>query len=486
MTEITFRSDCRVTYIDSMGDDKRIAQAARVSTAGLDNDREKYVGLVRALIRDGHWSPLESCTMTIAFDVPAFTRDQIIRHRSMSYCISGDTEITFMTNSRAGTVPHQAKTIRKKTIAEHWEHWHYGVLDSLGRRRKLPNIFGATVMSYDEETGARAASKVEDICQSGVKPVYRMTTALGKSVKATLDHKFLTTAGWKVLGDIAPGDQVMAHYRGYKEDGDRRAVPAFLRDAINNWTSMQREEIFNRDGHRCGECGKTKEAIELVCDHRVPVVADLELALSKSNLRPLCLDCDVTKSSSENAYRTLVSKDDRMFARGDEVVSIEFAGEEMTYDIQLEGPHHNFFGNGIVTHNSVFSLRYSEAKPAFWVPSDDRPLVQVGKALDYRREQGSKVQRILTEGKIVDAAARAWLDYERMIESGIANEVARTVLPNSIYSPFWATGNLRSWLHFIGLRNDEHAQYEVREAAAKVEEIIGERWPVALAAYRDN
>ena len=220
MTDIEFRSDLRVIYIDSMGDDKRIAQAARVSTAGLDNDREKYVGLVRALIRDGHWSPLESCTMTIAFDVPAFTRDQIVRHRSMSF--------------------------------------------------------------------------------------------------------------------------------------------------------------------------------------------------------------------------------------------------------------------------SVFSLRYSEAKPVFWVPSDGRPLVQVGKALDYRREQGSKVQRILTEGKIVDAAARAWLDYERMIESGVANEVARTVLPNSVYSPFWATGNLRSWLHFVGIRNDPHAQHEVRETAAKVENIIGERWPVALAAYRDN
>ena len=71
-----------------------------------------------------------------------------------------------------------------------------------------------------------------------------------------------------------------------------------------------------------------------------------------------------------------------------------------------------------------------------------------------------------------------------MIEDGVANEVARTVLPNSIYSPFWATGNLRSWLHFIGLRNDDHAQYEVREAAAKVEEIIGTLWPVALDAYR--
>ena len=220
MSDITFRSDMRVTYIDSMGDDKRIAQAARVSTAGLDNDREKYVGLVRALIRDGHWSPLESCTMTIAFDVPAFTRDQIIRHRSMSF--------------------------------------------------------------------------------------------------------------------------------------------------------------------------------------------------------------------------------------------------------------------------SVFSLRYSEAKPVFWVPAEDRPLVQVGKALDYRREMGDLVQRDAAWEAVTDINDEAWYRYKYLIESGIANEVARTVLPNSIYSPFWATGNLRSWLHFVGIRNDPHAQHEVREAAEKVESIIGERWPVALAAYRDN
>ena len=220
MSDITFRSDLRVICIDSMGDDRRIAQAARVSTAGLDNDREKYVGLVRALIRDGHWSPLESCTMTIAFDVPAFTRDQIIRHRSMSF--------------------------------------------------------------------------------------------------------------------------------------------------------------------------------------------------------------------------------------------------------------------------SVFSLRYSEAKPVFWVPSDDRPLVQVGKALDYRREKGDDEQAELARESITVVAESAWNMYQDMIDGGIANEVARTVLPNSIYSPFWATGNLRSWLHFVGIRNDPHAQREVREAAEKVESIIGERWPVALAAYRDN
>lgn len=220
MTDINYRSDMGVTLIDSMGDDRRIAQAARVSTAGLDNDRDKYVGLVRALIREGHWSPLEACNMTVAFDVPTFTRDQIIRHKSLSY--------------------------------------------------------------------------------------------------------------------------------------------------------------------------------------------------------------------------------------------------------------------------SVFSLRYSEAKPDFWVPPEGRPLVQVGKALDYRREMGTPEQREHAAFVLEVSADEAWSHYQTLLEDGVTREAARTVLPNSIYSPFWATGNLRSWLHFVGLRNDEHAQYEVREAAAKVEAIIGELWPVALEAFREE
>src|SRR5699024_12790348 len=57
-----------------------------------------------------------------------------------------------------------------------------------------------------------------------------------------------------------------------------------------------------------------------------------------------------------------------------------------------------FVRSQLVTHYSLarseFSMRYSEAKPQFWVPADERPLVQVGKALDYQREIGIVQQAV--------------------------------------------------------------------------------------------
>src|SRR5699024_8956013 len=77
LTDIEYSSDMGVSLVAKMGDDKMVAQAARVSTLGLENDREKYVGLIKALMREGHWSPFMHPTMTIAFDVPLFVRSQL-------------------------------------------------------------------------------------------------------------------------------------------------------------------------------------------------------------------------------------------------------------------------------------------------------------------------------------------------------------------------------------------------------------------------
>ena len=53
-----------------------------------------------------------------------------------------------------------------------------------------------------------------------------------------------------------------------------------------------------------------------------------------------------------------------------------------------------------------------------------------------------------------------------MLEQGVAKEVARTVLPLSIYTKYYWSCNPRSLMHFCCLRNPEHAQYEIREYAA--------------------
>lgn len=132
------------------------------------------------------------------------------------------------------------------------------------------------------------------------------------------------------------------------------------------------------------------------------------------------------------------------------------------------------------------SGRYSEMEPIFYVPGEDRPLVQTGKAMDYRREAGSRDQSHATSHLHGAIAWRAWGAYQEMLEQGIAREVARNVLPVSLYTRFYATANLRNWLHFVELRTDETALWEIRQAALMVEGLISGLWPVAHGAYRDG
>ena len=145
-----------------------------------------------------------------------------------------------------------------------------------------------------------------------------------------------------------------------------------------------------------------------------------------------------------------------------------------------------FVRSQLVTHYSLarseFSMRYSEARPEFWVPTEDRPLVQVGKALDYRREMGTEAQMMFTIRCLKDAYDN-WLAYSEMIDRGIAPEVARAILPQSTYTTLWLTGNLRSWLSFLDNRGDPHAQWETQDVASKVAEIFAERFPITFEAW---
>lgn len=130
------------------------------------------------------------------------------------------------------------------------------------------------------------------------------------------------------------------------------------------------------------------------------------------------------------------------------------------------------------------SGRYTEMKPVFYEPGESRPLMQVGKAMDYRREAGTALQAKNCREVHQSMAERAWFYYQHMLNMGVAREVARNVLPLSLFTQFYATANLRNWLHFVELRTDEAALWEIRQAALMVEGVIAELWPITHAAYR--
>jgi thymidylate synthase (FAD) len=71
----------------------------------------------------------------------------------------------------------------------------------------------------------------------------------------------------------------------------------------------------------------------------------------------------------------------------------------------------------------------------------------------------------------------ALMTYHGMLNKGVAREVARAVLPQSMITRYYASGTLRSWAHFHTLRTDEAAQKELRVIAHKIGDIINSVYP---------
>jgi thymidylate synthase (FAD) len=72
--------------------------------------------------------------------------------------------------------------------------------------------------------------------------------------------------------------------------------------------------------------------------------------------------------------------------------------------------------------------------------------------------------------------------YNDLLDMGVAREIARGVLPQNLMTEFWMTGNLRNWIHFLGLRIDSHAQKEVQDVARPILKIIKEKFPDSARA----
>ena len=131
-----------------------------------------------------------------------------------------------------------------------------------------------------------------------------------------------------------------------------------------------------------------------------------------------------------------------------------------------------------------WSGRYSKMEPEFYVPDFVR--TQLGKPGSYTFEPVDAATRDSARTEIEENARRAYEAYERMLEQGVAKEVARAVLPLSTYTKYYWSCNPRSLMHFCGLRNHESAQYEIREYAAAAESFFQRLMPVTHAAFIAN
>jgi len=139
------------------------------------------------------------------------------------------------------------------------------------------------------------------------------------------------------------------------------------------------------------------------------------------------------------------------------------------------------------------SGRYRELDPVFYVPRDGRELRQVGSPGKYTFEPGNYEQTVVTEASHKRAAINAWGEYQNLLTRGVAKEVARNVLPVSIYKTMYATCNVRSLFAFLSLRWDHPDSKvptfpldEIRLVSKELDALARPHFPLAFEAFDKN
>jgi thymidylate synthase (FAD) len=133
-----------------------------------------------------------------------------------------------------------------------------------------------------------------------------------------------------------------------------------------------------------------------------------------------------------------------------------------------------------------FSMRYAKATDEFYVPEADDVRSQVGKPGAYTFDPVSPELAERTRDELRAVYEEAFAAYQRLVDAGVAREVARAVLPVGVYTEFFWTVNARALMNFLSLRNAEAAQREIRRFAEAVEQLFAERMPVTHAAFLAN
>jgi len=136
-----------------------------------------------------------------------------------------------------------------------------------------------------------------------------------------------------------------------------------------------------------------------------------------------------------------------------------------------------------------YSARYSILDREFYIPAPEHLAAQSAVNNQGRGEtlQGEEAARVLEILK--GDSTRAYDNYEAMLsqdgQAGLARELARMNLPANVYTQWYWKVDLHNLFHFLRLRADPHAQYEIRVYADAICEVVKDWVPMAYGAFED-
>ncbi len=491
-----------VRLIDSMGSDLSVSRAARVSYDAPP--REEDTKLIQYLKKNKHHTPFESVVFTFEVKAPIFVLRQWHRHRT--WCLSGSTKLRFI--RPADSKPYW------KTIEEIHNQWNSEteVKRKDKQKRSLKDFNRDRISSMKlscVESGNLTNTKIVDCWYSGEKEVFEIENILGDKIKASKDHQFLTTQGWKKLEDVKIGDEIY----GIKNISSIDKVsfkPYSLKEFISEvWKETDYKNIT------VSSLGRVKRKNELLSPtlnkQNRPVISVqsglgwktvqvsrivAETFLGKKDLHVLHNDdCSINNRLDNLRYGDDLQnhKDAKINGRRAinqvkpiMVKTIRSIGIEKTYDIEVEHSEHNFIAENFVVHNcyNELSARYRQLPGEMYVPAIEQITTQSVNNKQQRTDEQHPEAHII-RSNIRFQNEQSYEMYEDLLAKGCPRELARGVLPVNTYSHMFCTVNLLNLMRFLALRDHSHAQYEIRVYAEAMRELAKTVAPVSIAAFEE-
>lgn len=515
-------NDGFVELVDRMGDDYSIIRSARVSTgATLKKGDEKDKGLIRYMYKNNHMTPFEQVVFTFHLKLPLFVNQQLLRHRT--FCLAGDTQIQFDLPSDIKKGKYRRMSM---SIKEFYRKWNEN--DFLKERLSKMNI-----RALNESTGEIIHSNVKNVFYNGKEVVNKYTFGNNYSIVCTENHKVLTLSGWMKIEDAYQHNipvsviarmqdkEIINSQTSYIEiNEDKEAwkiIPNYSKYEVSNFgrvrsfnttsnkNNKERSEEFKILKQPIANTGypvvniSSDQKQRRVCPihhlvYRVFNNQTIEEGNAKKEIRHL--DGNKLNNKLENLSEDLYVENvnDRVkFKELPYLIRVfygfqkkEIIGIDDVYDLEMDSEYPNFIINeGIVVHNSFNqeSARYKEIKDSDFFPENWRIQDTKNKQNSFNDKDLNNHKPII-DGMVKGLYERSNLIYKELLKRGVAREQARTVMPVGQYTEIYFTVDLRNLLHFLDLRNHEHAQYEIRVYAQAIKEILesieGLKWTMGI------
>lgn len=365
------------------------------------------------------------------------------------------------------------------------------------RQRKESTLFRYSVRNrlsnmqlrcYDELTGTVHHTNVVNCWKTGIEPVKTLTAGNYK-ITATYDHLILTNNGWKELQDIIPNEDyvVVNTTKVFTEEEIKEHIKKNQTGPdgkyIGYFNSKTKEQLIEAQEGKCAICGKPLvQGYDTQVHHIKARYNNPELTYDDSNCVVLCAACHREQHKKQGWQKSY----NRCNAQWELVTSIEDAGTQTVYDIEVADEQHNFFANDIVVHNCFsLSVRSSRATPV------DTLIAEIsnspwGPCEWGKNQKGMVAEKVINQEEALTALKYIWYHAAKGncgVAKSLADAGVHKQIVNRLLEPFSCTHMVLSgteWDNFYKLRCAKDAQPEMRALALKMKKVQEDSEPEEL------